>query len=287
MKVRETPRAAIIARASVSRLSPVLFLAATAGLQACGDGPPQGDAPPSASSPGTSAPVAETSAPAASAPVAETYEVANESACGTVRRADNADPPRIVFLGTSLTAGYGLDDPALAYPGLLGRRMAEKGWRYAVANAGVSGDTSAGGRARLPQLLDVHCESVAVLFVELGANDGLRARSHEALRENLEWIASETRRRLPDAGIVVAGMEAPPNLGPVYTDPFRQVFRDVAEESGALLVPFLLDGVAAAPALNQADGIHPNAEGHQAVADYVWSFLGDWLEARCRSDGAC
>lgn len=192
-----------------------------------------------------------------------------------------------MFLGTSLTAGYGLDDPALAYPGLLGRRMAERGWRYAVANAGVSGDTSAGGRTRLSRLLDVHCESVAVLFVELGANDGLRARSHEALRENLEWIVHETRRRLPDAGIVVAGMEAPPNLGPVYTDPFRQVFRDVAAESGALLVPFLLDGVAATPALNQADGIHPNAEGHQAVADYVWSFLSEWLEARCRGDGAC
>lgn len=261
-------------RASVSRFFPfpfpVLLLAAPASVLAlaCGDRPKPVDSPPSA-------------------PVAQASEVANEPACGTAREPDDNAPPQVLFLGTSLTAGYGLDDPALAYPGLLGRRMAETGWRYAVANAGVSGDTSAGGRARLSRLLDVHCQSVAVLFVELGANDGLRARSPEALRENLEWIVRETRRRLPDAGIVVAGMEAPPNLGPVYTDPFRQVFRQVAEEAGALLVPFLLDGVAAVPALNQADGIHPNAEGHQAVADHVWSFLGEWLEARCRSDGAC
>ena len=272
MKVRERPWAEIIARASVSRFVPfpfpILLLAASAAVLACGDRPKQVDSP-------------------ASAPVVQASEVANESACGTARESDGASTPQVLFLGTSLTAGYGLDDPELAYPGLLGRRMAEKGWRYAVANAGVSGDTSAGGRARLSGLLDVHCESVAVLFVELGANDGLRARSHEALRENLEWIVRETRRRLPDAGIVVAGMEAPPNLGPVYTDPFRQVFRQVAEEAGALLVPFLLDGVAALPALNQPDGIHPNVEGHQAVADHVWSFLGEWLEARCRGDGAC
>ena len=268
-------------RGSVSSFFPLVALTATAGLQGCADGPPLGDEPPQ----GDAALVAD--GDAAAVPVAKGSEVADEPACGTAREADAAVSPRIVFLGTSLTAGYGLDDPAWAYPGLLGRRMAAKGWRYGVANEGVSGDTSAGGRARLPGLLDAYCASAAILFVELGANDGLRARSHEALRENLEWIARETRRRLPDAGIVVAGMEAPPNLGPAYTDPFREVFREVADAHEALLVPFLLSGTAAEPALNQADGIHPNAEGHQAIADHVWSFLGEWLEARCKRDVAC
>lgn len=202
-------------------------------------------------------------------------------------RGESDGRPRIVFLGTSLAAGYGLEDPELAYPGRLGARIGEAGWRYQVANAGVSGDTSAGGRSRLNGLLDRHGDALAVLFVEMGANDGLRGRSTDALQENLTWIVQETRRRLPVAGIAIAGMEAPPNLGPIYTDAFREVYRKVTAESGALLVPFLLEGVAAVPALNQSDGIHPNAEGHEAVAAHVWSYLGDWLAERCRGDGAC
>lgn len=190
-------------------------------------------------------------------------------------------------MGTSLTAGYGLEDPDLAYPGRLAVRLANEGWRYRVVNEGVSGDTSAGGRARLPRLLERYGDALAVLVVETGANDGLRGRSYEALRDNLAWIVQETVRRQPQAGIVIAGMEAPPNLGPAYTDAFRSVFERVAEESGALFVPFLLEGVAAVPEMNQPDGIHPNAVGHEAVAAHLWPYVVGWLADRCAGDGAC
>lgn len=282
MKVLESPWASIMGRAGVSASaepaaacfvrwarSVLVFAAGLAlggGSGGCADPNPPG----------------RTGAPT----VAETSEAVEGAASGTVREAATAGP-RIVFLGTSLTAGYGLDDPELAYPARLGVRMAEAGWRYQVVNAGVSGDTSAGGRTRLPGLLELHGDALAALFVELGANDGLRGRSPDALRENLEWIVRETRRRRPEAGIVVAGMEAPPNLGPLYTDAFRDAYRQVVAESGAHFVPFLLEGVAAVPELNQSDGIHPNAEGHEAVAAVVWSGLAEWLAARCEADGAC
>ncbi len=192
-----------------------------------------------------------------------------------------------MFIGTSLTAGYGLGDPDLAFPAVLERRMADAGQRYRVANAGVSGDTSAGGRARLASLLEQHGSRLAVLFVELGANDGLRGQSPEALHDNLSRIVEETRRHRPHAGIVLAGMRAPTNLGTVYTEAFRRVFPRIAEEHEVLLIPFLLEGVAAVPSLNQPDGIHPNADGHEAVASHVWSLLAGYLAARCELDGAC
>jgi len=165
--------------------------------------------------------------------------------------------------------------------------MADAGQRYRVVNAGVSGDTSAGGRARLANLLGQHGSRLAVLFVELGANDGLRGQSPEALHDNLSRIVRETRHHRPDAGIVLAGMLAPTNLGTVYTEAFREVFPRIAEEHEVLLIPFLLEGVAAVPSLNQPDGIHPNAEGHETVASHVWSLLGGYLAARCELDGAC
>ena len=165
--------------------------------------------------------------------------------------------------------------------------MADAGYGYAVVNAGVSGDTSAGGRARLAHLLGQHGSRLAVLFVELGANDGLRGQSPQALHANLGWIVRETRLRHPQAGIVIAGMEAPANLGGAYTGAFRAVFGRIADEHDALLIPFLLEGVGAVPALNQADGIHPNTDGHEAVANQVWSLLADYLSARCSLDGAC
>lgn len=193
----------------------------------------------------------------------------------------------MVFLGTSLTAGYGLDGPELAYPALLGRRITEAGYGYHVVNAGVSGDTSAGGRARLAHLLEQHGSRLGVLFVELGANDGLRGQNPQALYANLDWIVRETRLHHPRAGIVIAGMEAPANLGASYTEAFRAVFGRIADEQDALLIPFLLEGVGAVPALNQQDGIHPNAEGHHAMASHVWSLLADYLAARCGLDRAC
>jgi acyl-CoA thioesterase-1 len=137
-------------------------------------------------------------------------------------------------------------------------------------NAGVSGETSAGGLRRLDWALR---QPFDVLFLELGANDGLRGQDPAALETNLREIVAKARARYADARIVVAGMEAPPNLGSVYTSAFREVFSRVAEDTDAALVPFLLDGVAGVPTLNQSDRIHPTAEGHRIVARNVWPVL--------------
>ncbi|MCA9738705.1 MAG: arylesterase [Gemmatimonadetes bacterium] len=186
-------------------------------------------------------------------------------------RADPADArPVVVFLGTSLTAGYGLEDPSLAFPALVQARIDAAGLDYRVVNGGVSGDTSAGGLRRVDWLLE---QPVAVLVLELGANDGLRGQDPEALKENLLEVIRRTRAAHPEARVLVAGMEAPPNLGDRYTARFRGVFREVADETGATLLPFLLEGVAGEPALNQEDGIHPTPEGHRVVADHVWAAL--------------
>ena len=175
--------------------------------------------------------------------------------------------PRIVFLGDSLTAGLGLaaDD---AYPALLQRRLDKQGYRYTVVNAGVSGDTSAGGVRRLDWSLD---GPVAVLVVALGGNDALRGLPVDELHRNLATVLE----RATSKGIIVilAGMEAPPNNGPDYTDRFRRVYADLAKSHAVRFIPFLLQGVAGDPALNQADGIHPNARGAQRVADLVWGAL--------------
>ncbi len=200
---------------------------------------------------------------------------------------EHNDAPHVVFLGTSLTAGYGLESPDSAYPARVGRRLEAAGYRYRVANAGTSGDTSAGGRARLDGLLERYGASLSVLVVELGANDGLRGRDTEALYENLRWISAETLRRAPDADVVIASMEAPPNMGPAYAARFREVFGRAARDAGATLAPFLLEGVAAVPELNQGDRIHPNAEGHEVLARNIWSVLAERLASRCRADGAC
>lgn len=176
----------------------------------------------------------------------------------------------VLFLGTSLTAGYGLEDPTQAFPGLIQQKIDSAGMGFRVVNGGVSGDTSAGGLRRLEWLLN---EPVRVLVLELGANDGLRGLALEQLRANLLEAIRQTRARHPEARVLVAGMEAPPNLGERYTGDFRAVFRQVAEDTGSTWLPFLLDGVAGDPALNQADGIHPTEEGHRRVAEHLWSTL--------------
>jgi acyl-CoA thioesterase-1 len=181
--------------------------------------------------------------------------------------------PVVLFLGTSLTAGHGLPSDE-AFPALVQERIDAAGLDYRVVNAGVSGDTSAGALRRLDWLLRL---PLAVLVLELGANDMLRGLSPAQLERNLAQILERTRAAHPAARFVVAGMRAAPNLGLPYVRDFEAVFPRLARANGALLVPFLLEGVAAVASLNQADGIHPNAEGHRRVADALWQALAPLL----------
>ena len=182
------------------------------------------------------------------------------------------DAPVIVALGTSLTAGLGLAQSE-AWPALVQARLDREGYRYRVVNAGVSGDTSAGGLSRLDWQLG---QKPAIVIVELGANDGLRGLPVAQLKENLGKIIA--RSRAAGAAVVLAGMQAPPNMGADYADSFRALFPALADEYHVPLVPFLLAGVAAEARLNQADGIHPTAEGQRIVADNVWTTLAPLLK---------
>lgn len=191
--------------------------------------------------------------------------------------ADSA--PVVLFLGTSLTAGLGVAAEE-AYPSLIQARMDSLGWPFRVVNAGVSGETSAGGLARIDWLLR---QPVAVLVLELGANDVLRGQDLDSLRYRLQAIIDRTREAHPTASIVIAGMEAPPNLGRDYTRRFRALYPELARANGAALIPFLLEGVAGIPELNQADGMHPTARGHQIMAENVWAVLEPLLRRRLGS----
>jgi acyl-CoA thioesterase-1 len=192
---------------------------------------------------------------------------------GRVRRdSDRAaadTTPVVLFLGNSLTAGLGLL-PEQAYPALVRAKIDSAGLDFRVVNAGVSGATSADGVRLVGGYLD---RPVAAVVVELGANDMLRGQDLGATRANLQAIIDSVRARRPGARIVIAGMQAPPNLGPEYTGRFRDLYPALARRNGAALVPFLLAGVAADTALNQADGMHPNAAGEKIVAENVWKVL--------------
>jgi acyl-CoA thioesterase-1 len=181
--------------------------------------------------------------------------------------------PRVVFLGDSLTAGYGLELKQ-SVPALTQEHLAREGYAYEVVNAGVSGDTSAGGLSRLDWSLD---GNVAILVIELGANDGLRGLPVEALKRNLEEVITRAQQR--NIKVLLTGMEAPPNYGPAYTASFRKVYRDLAREhDDVVFVPFYLDGVAGNPALNIADGIHPNPEGARIIERNLWTALQPLLQ---------
>jgi acyl-CoA thioesterase I len=185
-----------------------------------------------------------------------------------------AEPrPEIVFLGDSLTAGLGLDAP-LSFPSLIQQRLDERDLPFAVVNAGVSGDTSAGGLRRLQWSL--HGQP-RVLVVALGGNDGLRGLPPEELKKNLAAIIEAGQQE--GLQVILAGMEAPPNNGPDYAARFRRVYPELAKTYDIPLIPFLLEGVAGEPALNQADGIHPNPEGARRVADTVWTALEPVLKS--------
>jgi acyl-CoA thioesterase-1 len=177
----------------------------------------------------------------------------------------------VVFLGDSLTYGYGLDDPSTqAYPALIAARIAAAGLPWRVVNASVSGDTTADGLARLNWVLR---QRIDVLVLALGANDGLRGLDPNLTRQNLEAAIDRVRSRYPQVEIVLAGMGMPASLGPDYVAAFAATFPRVARERRVQLIPFLLAGVGGRPELNQADGIHPTAAGAVIVAETVWRAL--------------
>ena len=177
----------------------------------------------------------------------------------------------IVALGDSLTAGLGVDADE-AFPARLQVRLRREGYAYRVVNAGVSGDTTAGGLRRVDWVLRTNPE---IVIVALGANDGLRGQSPQAVRANLEEIVA--RLQAAGARVLLAGMRLPPNYGAEFTKEFEALFPAVARRAKIAFMPFLLDGVATDPRLNQPDGIHPTAAGHQVIADHLWSYLRPML----------
>lgn len=180
-----------------------------------------------------------------------------------------AQAKTVVFLGDSLTAGLGVPS-AEAFPALIAEKIRAAGLPFEVENAGLSGDTSAGGLRRIDWLLQ---RRIDVLVVELGANDGLRGLDLKSMKANLQAIIDKTKAKNPQVKIVLAGMQVPPNLGAEYTAGFEKVYAELARENNAVLIPFLLEGVGGHRELNQQDLIHPSAAGHRIVADLVWRTL--------------
>ncbi|MEM9297248.1 MAG: arylesterase [Bacteroidota bacterium] len=179
------------------------------------------------------------------------------------------DRKTIIFFGDSITAGYGLSKEQ-AFPALIGSSLKEEGLNCEILNAGLSGETSAGGLSRIDWILR---KPVDVFVLELGANDGLRGLPLESTKSNLQKIIDKVKVQNPDVALVIAGMMVPPNLGNEYTKEFQEIFPDLARANDAMLIPFLLDGVAGNQDLNLADGIHPNVEGHKIVAKNIFSVI--------------
>jgi acyl-CoA thioesterase-1 len=182
----------------------------------------------------------------------------------------------IVILGDSLAAGFGVE-PEQAFPALLQKKLEAAGWPGTVVNAGVSGDTSADGLARIDWLLR---RKIDVLVLELGGNDGLRGLPVAATRTNLQAILDRVRQKYPQVHLIVAGMQMPPNMGEEYDAAFRALFPELAAKNQAALIPFLLAGVGGRRELNQEDRIHPNAAGHALVAENVWRILQPVLQSQ-------
>ena len=193
----------------------------------------------------------------------------SEAATGTEPAAIESATPTIVFLGTSITAGLGLD-PEQAYPAVIQRKVDSAGFHYQVINAGQSGESSAGALNRIDWILR---QPPAVLVIETGANDGLRGQSPESVQSNIQAIIDRTRSRSPSTTIILAGMQALPNMGSRYVRQFVAIYPDLAERNGIGLVPFILEGVGGVDSLNQADGIHPPPAGQKIVAENVWRVL--------------
>jgi acyl-CoA thioesterase I len=183
--------------------------------------------------------------------------------------ADVAGAPVILFFGTSLTAGYGLD-PEQAFPSLIQKKAQDEGVPIKAINAGLSGETTAGAARRIDWVLRTPADLVVI---EAGANDALRGLSPDAAKANLEQVIATIRKKQPQAKIALVQMEAPPNYGASYTQRFRSIYRDISQKENIPLIPFLLNSVAGISRYNQADGVHPNLAGEKIVADNVWKAL--------------
>jgi acyl-CoA thioesterase-1 len=179
----------------------------------------------------------------------------------------------ILFFGNSLTAGMGLDIKD-AFPAIIQNKLDSLQLDYAVINAGLSGETTASGKNRLPWVLN---QKVDIFVLELGANDGLRGIPLEETRNNLQAIIEAVQEKNPNTQIILAGMQIPPNMGKAYTSEFKNLFPELAKKNEATLIPFLLDDVAGIPELNQEDGIHPTVAGQKIVANNVWAVLKDMV----------
>ncbi len=182
--------------------------------------------------------------------------------------------PYILFFGNSITAGYQLDISD-AFPALIQDRLDSLGYTYQVINAGLSGETTAGGLNRIEWVL----RTIPDIFVlELGANDGLRGLDLGETKKNLLGIISKVKEANPNVEVVLAGMQVPPNLGEIYVNEFKKIFPSVAEKTGAVLIPFILEGVAGDPDLNLSDGIHPTEKGHRILTENIWQYLEPLVE---------
>jgi acyl-CoA thioesterase-1 len=186
------------------------------------------------------------------------------------KTADTPNSKTILCFGDSITAGYGLDDTSEAYPALLQQKIDSLGLNYTVINSGLSGETSAGGLSRIDWVMQ---QDIDVFLLELGGNDGLRGIPLTETKNNLEQIIEKVRTKNPETKIILAGMELPPNMGQDYTSEFRAVFADIAKTQDVKFIPFILKDVGGIKELNQSDGIHPTAEGHEIVAQTVWQTL--------------
>ncbi|HUS00167.1 MAG TPA: arylesterase [Chitinophagaceae bacterium] len=179
----------------------------------------------------------------------------------------------IIFFGNSLTAGYGIE-PSQAFPALIQKKIDSLDLPYKVINAGVSGETTSGGNSRIDWILR---QPVDVFVLELGANDGLRGIPIGETKSNLQSIIRKVWALYPDAKIILAGMQIPPNMGQQYASAFREIFPELARKNNVALVPFILEGVGGEEKLNQEDGIHPTEEGHKIVAENIWRIMKDIL----------
>ena len=211
----------------------------------------------------------EAAQPTATSTISETKAMATEVSTPTKK-----NKKTLLFFGDSLTAGYGLDEEE-SFPSLIQNKIDSLGRPYEVINAGLSGETSAGGKGRIDWVLN---KPVDIFVLELGANDMLRGLDLNETEKNLRAILDVVNDKSPEAHLVIAGMEAPPNMGDDYTSKFRGLFASIAKEYNASLIPFLLDGVAGIPELNLGDGKHPNPQGQKIVTENVWRTIESYVK---------